>query len=215
MVVSIRKANQILAVLADKYSTEIKLMSVRSKPFETLISTILSAQTTDAQVDKISPNLFKKYPTPLVMSKARLKSIEKIIKSVGLYKTKAKNIVAASKKLVSDFGGDVPLTRDELMKLDGVGRKTANVVLIKAFGEPAVPVDTHVFRVAKRLSLSGGNKVEDVERDLMNLISPKKQAIAHFALITHGRNICLARNPMCDICPVLSMCDYGKNHLKG
>jgi len=204
------KIQEILNILKCSYSTDAALWSGRSDPYRTLIATILSAQTTDDQVDRISPELFRKYSTPKKLAAAKVGDVEKIIRSVGLYKTKARNIIATGKMLVADFGGRVPGARASLVKLPGVGRKTANVVLIKSFGKPAMPVDTHIFRVANRIGLANAKTPEKVEEQLVKIISKKDLGPAHFWLITHGRRVCHARSPECDECPVAGYCGFLK-----
>ncbi len=201
---------KILKLLKTSYSAKIKPWQKRSNPYRTLISTILSAQTTDDQVDKIMPELFKKYPTPSKLGSAKLRDVEKIIKSVGLYKAKAKNIIATGRMLVDDFGGKVPGERDLMVKLPGVGRKTANVVLIKSFKMPAMPVDTHVFRVANRIGLADAKTPEKTEEQLVKIIPKKDLGAAHFWLIGHGRVTCHSRNPKCERCSVKSYCIFFK-----
>ncbi len=182
----------------------------RSDPYRTLIGTIMSAQTTDAQVDRVTPDLFRRYPTPAALARARASEVAGIIKPVGLHKAKAKNIIAAARLIASDFGGRVPSTHKELTTLPGVGRKTANVVLIKAFGRPAMPVDTHVFRVANRTGIAKGKTPEQVERGLERTIPRRQLAAAHFWLIHHGRTLCSARNPKCNECPISKWCHHFK-----
>lgn len=164
-------------------------------PFELLIAVTLSAQTTDVAVNKVTPALFEAYPTPQALAQAEVKTVESYIKTIGLYRNKAKYIVACAKMLVEDFGGEVPRTRTQLMKLPGVGRKTANVVLAEGFKIPAIAVDTHVERVAKRLKLAKPNdNVEDVERKLMRKIPRDDWARAHHLLLLFGRYHSTARN---------------------
>jgi len=177
-----------------------------STPFELMVATILSAQTNDNQVNKITDSLFKKYYTPEHFSKLAPEALEQEIKTCGLYKNKAKNIIAASKHIENYYGGRVPNTREELMILPGVGRKTANVILSNAYGIPALAVDTHVFRVSARLGLSTGTNPDETEKQLVALIPEEKWGEAHHWLIWHGRKICLARNPHCDKCPVSHLC---------
>ncbi len=197
-----------VAILGRAYASSCDILKKRSDPFQTVISTALSAQSTDDQVDRVTPALFKKYPTAEKLARARLSDVENVIKSVGLYKSKAKNIIGAAKVIVERFGGTIPSDLDGLTALPGVGRKTANVVLIKSFGKPAMPVDTHVFRVANRIGICSGKTPEEVEKKLVAVIPEKKLAEAHFWLITHGRVICHARNPECGRCPVSNLCDY-------
>lgn len=198
----------ILKALERLYPKGEKPWTKRSNAFHTIIGTIMSAQTTDAQVDQVTPELFRRYPTPARLANAKLRDVEKIIKSVGLFKAKAKNIIAASRMIAEEFEGQVPGTREELVKLPGVGRKTANVVLIKSFGMPAMPVDTHVFRVANRIGLAKGKTPEQVEAGLEAIIPVKKLGATHFWLIHHGRTLCSARSPKCDVCPIARWCTY-------
>lgn len=201
---------KILSALRRRYPRGSKPWAQRSDPFRTLVATILSAQTTDAQVDRVTPGLFRRFPSPQALAKAKVRDARRIIAPVGLHQAKAKNIAAAARMLVERFGGEVPRTREELMQLPGVGRKTANVVLIKAFGIPAMPVDTHVFRVARRIGLARGKTPEKVEKDLVRIIPRRQLGAAHFWLIHHGRTLCTARNPKCPECPVAPFCEYAK-----
>jgi len=198
----------ILTALRKRYPKGEKPWAGGSNPFHTVIGTIMSAQTTDAQVDSVTPALFKKYPTPAKLGKAKLSDVKRIIAPVGLHHAKAKNIIAASKLIANDFKGKVPDTRDELTSLPGVGRKTANVVLIKAFGKAAMPVDTHVFRVANRIGLASGKTPNKVEEQLERIIPKKILGAAHFWMIHHGRTLCTARNPKCKECPIRKYCCY-------
>jgi len=182
-----------------------------SNPFELLIATILSAQTTDKQVNKVTEKLFKKYPDAHAFSKLSPEEVEREIKSIGLYRNKSKNIVAASKLLVEKYGGQVPSTREELMTLPGIGRKTANVVLSNAFGIPAIAVDTHVQRVANRLGLAQSNDPLKTEEQLMLVIPQEDWSDAHHWLIWHGRLICKARKPECKKCRLNTLCKYFNN----
>lgn len=176
--------------------------------FELLIAVILSAQTTDERVNTVTPLLFKKYPTSLKLSKAKLIDIEKIIKPIGLYKNKAKNIVETSKVLVEKYNGEVPSSREDLESLPGVGRKTANIILSNCFDVPAFAVDTHVSRVSKRLGIA--NKEDDVrtiEEKLMNYFPRRSWTKLHHQFIFFGRYKCKAIKPECDNCPFISFCD--------
>ena len=183
-----------------------------NNPFELLIATILSAQSTDKQVDRVTTKLFAKYPDPYSISELTPEELEEEIKSIGLYKNKSKNITKASKLLIEKFNGQVPQTLEELMELPGVGRKTANVVLSVAFGIPAIAVDTHVFRVANRLGLANSNNPDKTEEQLMANIPQKDWSAAHHWLIWHGRLVCKARNPRCSSCKLSDLCKfYNKN----
>ena len=176
-------------------------------PYELLVATILSAQATDKQVNKVTKELFQKYPDARAIAALTPEELAEEIKSIGLYKNKSKNIVAASKILVEKYDGQVPQDREKLEELPGVGRKTANVVLSNAFGIPALAVDTHVFRVANRLKLADCPNVECTERELCALIPEEDWADAHHWLIWHGRLFCKARNPLCDRCKLNDLCE--------
>lgn len=184
--------------------------------FELLISVILSAQCTDKRVNVVTEKLFKVCNTPEQFCEMSIEELEGHIKSCGLYKNKAANIKACCKDIVERFGGQVPRTREELITLCGVGRKTANVMLSVAFGEPAIAVDTHVFRVSHRLGLSDGKTPDEVEKDLCAAFAPEEYKNVHFAFIKHGRDCCHARNPECGNCAVKQYCAFisdavGKN----
>jgi len=174
--------------------------------FELLISVILSAQTTDARVNLTTPKLFAKYPTPEKLARAKQPDVEKIIMSTGFFRMKAKNIIACAGDLVERFGGRVPREREDLESLAGVGRKTASVVMANAFQEPALAVDTHVFRVSHRLGLTLGTTPRQVEDDLTALVPPEKWGDATHWLILHGRAVCKAPTPQCPRCPVNHLC---------
>lgn len=180
-------------------------------PYELLVATILSAQCTDVRVNIITGELFKEYNTPCRMLELTEEELGEKIKSCGLYKNKSKNILAATAMLVAEFRGEVPDTMEELMKLPGVGRKTANVVMANAFGKPAIAVDTHVFRVANRLGIAKGKTPEEVERGLMKVIPEDMWSYAHHLLIAHGRNLCAARKPRCGECPLAPFCEFVNN----
>ncbi|MGP5428094.1 endonuclease III [Enterococcus malodoratus] len=184
-------------------------------PFQLLIAVILSAQATDISVNKATPALFAVYPTPEAMAQAPMEDLIAKIKTIGLYRNKAKNIKACAQMLLENYGGSVPTTREELIKLPGVGRKTANVVLGDAFGVPAIAVDTHVERVTKRLRICKlSASVTEVEATLMRKIPKELWVKSHHTLIFFGRYHCTARAPKCDICPLLDMCQDGKDRLK-
>lgn len=206
--------NKILEILEEHYP-DAKPALRFTTPFELLIATMLSAQTTDKQVNKITEKLFKKYNTPEEFADMEQQELEQHIKGCGLYKNKSKNIINASKMIISQFDGKVPETREELMRLPGVGRKTANVVISNAFGKDAIAVDTHVFRVSNRLGLADSKNVGQTEKQLMENIPKSKWSKAHHWLIYHGRQICTARNPKCDKCPLSQYCRYYlDNHSK-
>ena len=173
-----------------------------SNPFETLVATILSAQCTDKRVNLVTSRLFPMYPDAFAMAKLEPQDLEPLIRECGLYRNKARNIVAASRALVEQYGGRVPSTRSELMALPGVGQKTAGVVLLAAFGDDQIPVDTHVFRVSRRIGLSDGNTPEKVEEQLRELLDRDIWSLGHHLIIWHVRRCCHARRPECDRCPL-------------
>lgn len=176
-------------------------------PFQLLVSTILSAQCTDARVNMVTPTLFARYPGPAAMSGASQEELEAIIRSTGFYRNKSKSIRAASQRIVEAFGGNVPRTMEELLTLQGVARKTANVVLGTGFGIAAgVVVDTHVERIAKRLGLTRGKTAEEVEQDLMRILPREEWILFSHLLIFHGRRTCVARKPKCPECAVRDLC---------
>jgi endonuclease-3 len=177
-------------------------------PFELLIAVILSAQATDKSVNKATAGLFRIAGTPAAMRALGSEGITRHVKSIGLYNTKAKNIVATCEVLVSRYAGEVPRTREALESLPGVGRKTANVVLNTAFGEPTMAVDTHIFRVANRTGLAPGKNVRTVEDKLMKFVPAEFLKDAHHWLILHGRYVCTARNPACPRCSIEDLCEY-------
>ena len=193
-----------LAILERTYPHAVTALDYGT-PFELLIAVILSAQCTDARVNLTTPHLFARYPDAAALGRAGQDDVERIIKSCGFFRTKAKNIIAAARGLVMEHGGAVPGDRESLEALPGVGRKTANVVMSVAFGEAAFAVDTHVFRVSHRLGLTLATTPRGVEKDVTKLVPPEKWRHAHHWLILHGREICKAPTPQCGRCPV-TMC---------
>lgn len=181
-------------------------------PFELLVAVILSAQCTDRRVNEVTKDLFKKYYTPEQYATMTPAELEPLIHSCGFFHNKAVNIIGAAKGIVDRFGGEVPKTMAELTSLPGVGRKTASVVMTVAFDEPAMPVDTHVFRVSGRLGLSHGKNPEQVEKDLKDLYPPSDWNIVHHTLIFHGRYICKALRPNCSECTLTEYCPYFKEN---
>jgi endonuclease-3 len=180
-----------------------------SNPYETLISTILAAQCTDVRVNQVTEGLFQRYPDARAMAAADPVELERQIKPCGLYRAKTKNIIAACRMLADQYGGEVPADRTKLMALPGVGQKTAGVVLLAAFGDDQIPVDTHVFRLAKRIGLADGDTPTRVEAQLREAIPQKLWSRAHHLLIWHGRRVCSARKPACDRCPLKAgLCKY-------
>ncbi len=177
-------------------------------PYTLLVAVSLSAQATDVSVNKATATLFKKIKTPQAMLAFGLENLREQIKSIGLFNTKAKNVMAMSKILIEQFGGEVPRDLNALQTLPGVGRKTANVVMNEAFGVPTIAVDTHVFRVANRTGLASGKTPNEVEAKLMKVVPEKFLAGAHHWLILHGRYVCKARKPLCPSCVVKKDCKY-------
>ncbi len=192
----------------DKYfpSPETELDFVNT--YTLLVAVVLSAQSTDRGVNKATKNLFEVVQNPQKMIELGEEKLKSYIKTIGLYKTKARNIVALSRLLIDKYEAQVPATREELMELSGVGRKTANVVLNVAFGEPTMPVDTHVFRLSNRTGLAKGKSPEEIEHKLLKVVPKKFGKDAHHLLILLGRYICMARKPKCSICPVSKECSF-------
>lgn len=201
------RVNKIIELLNEKYGHLGCALNYRT-PFELLIATMLSAQTTDITVNKATDVLFKKYNKPEHFVKIPIEELENYIKTCGFYKNKAKNIKEASRIILEKYNGIVPDNLEELVKLPGVGRKTANVVLSNAFGKDAIAVDTHVFRVANRIGLAKSNNVDETELQLMKNIPKEWWSRAHHMLIWHGRHICSARKPKCEECDIKNYCDY-------
>ena len=185
-----------------------------SSAFELLVAVILSAQATDKSVNIATRRLFKDANTPRAILALGVDGLAGYVKSIGLYQGKAKNIIATCRKLLEEHGGEVPDDREALEALPGVGRKTANVILNAAFGQPTIAVDTHIFRVANRLGLAPGKTVRGVEDELMRRVPDEFKHDAHHWLILHGRYVCKARNPDCPNCPVADLCAY-KDKPKG
>jgi len=177
-------------------------------PFELLVAVVLSAQATDKSVNLACRRLFEVANTPAAILALGEASLSEHIKSIGLYRTKAKNLIATSRMLLERFGGEVPRDRASLESLPGVGRKTANVILNTAFGEPTIAVDTHIFRVANRTGLAPGKNVGEVEGKLLKFVPPAYRKDAHHWLILHGRYVCKARKPDCPACPIRDLCEY-------
>jgi endonuclease-3 len=198
-------ANQIYKILSKTYPN-VKCELTFKTPFQLLVATVLSAQCTDKRVNMVTPNLFKKFGTPEMMAKARKTEIEKLIRSAGFYRTKARNIKLLSNKLLTDFEGKVPKNLESLIKLPGVGRKTANVVLGHAYGIPGITVDTHFGRLSRRFGWSKNQDPVKVENDVSKLIAEKEWTNLSQRLIWHGRRVCFARNPACGACVLKSLC---------
>ena len=196
---------QQIAILEETYRGVKPALKFRN-PFELLIAVILSVQCTDVRVNVVTERLFAKAPTPEAITALGLGALEEEIRDCGLFRNKAKNIMAACQLLLQEHGGQVPEDFEALQKLPGVGRKTANVVMSVAFGYPAIAVDTHVFRVANRLKLAAGSTPLEVEKGLQKAIPREKWSAAHHWLIWHGRKLCKARSPLCGECPLQQVC---------
>ncbi len=181
-------------------------------PFQLLVAVVLSAQCTDRRVNMVTPELFRRWPDALSLSKAGFEDVFEVVRSVSYPNSKTRHLIALAGMLVSDFGGEVPSETEDLVKLPGVGRKTANVVAAIVYGKPVIAVDTHIFRVSRRLGLSDGKTVEAVEKDLTDNIPGDERADAHHYLLLHGRYVCTARAPRCEECPVSGWCREYSNH---
>lgn len=201
---------KILATLQSMYPDAHCELNFRN-PFELLIATILSAQTTDRQVNLVTRDLFQEYPAPEDFLRLTEEELAEKIRGIGLFRNKSKNILKTCKILVSEYDGQVPNDRKKLEALPGVGRKTANVVLSNAFSIPALAVDTHVQRVSNRLALADSTKPLETEKQLMEKVPKEKWIDTHHQLIWHGRRLCHARNPKCDQCQLSPLCWYAKN----
>lgn len=199
------KINEILKILRREYP-DARTPLKHKDPLQLLVAVILSAQCTDERVNMVTPALFAKYKTARDFSSAKLLDIEKLVRSTGFYKAKAKNIIGCCKGLVEKHGGSVPKSLDDLVKLPGVGRKTANVVLGALWNIPGVVVDTHVKRLTYRLGLTKNTDPEKIEQDIMKQLPPKDWNDLSICLIFHGRHICIARKPLCSQCVVAHLC---------
>jgi endonuclease-3 len=203
------RAKNIVTILKKKYP-EAKTKLIFENPFQLLISTILSAQCTDDRVNIVSKELYKKYKTPKDFASAPVADLEKAVYSTGFYKAKAKKIKECSASIIEKFDGKVPDEMDSLLQLEGVGRKTANVILCSAFGKPAIPVDTHVKRLSNLLKLSEESNPDKIEFDLMEVLEKKEWTIYSDLMMAHGRQICNAKKPKCKECCIFDLCPSGK-----
>ncbi|MDY5771279.1 MAG: endonuclease III [Anaerovoracaceae bacterium] len=201
------KVKEVLDILEKTYP-DAECALHHKNVFQLIVAVALSAQTTDKSVNQVTPALFEKYPDAESLAAADVSEVSEYIKRIGMYKTKAKNIVGMARKLVSDYGGQVPEDYDALVSLPGVGRKTANVVLSVGFGQQRIAVDTHVFRVANRIGLVHEKDVLKTELSLMDRIPEERWSRTHHSLIFHGRQCCDARKPKCDDCPINTFCEY-------
>ncbi len=197
----------ILKGLDEAYPEAVCALNHKS-PWELLVATILSAQCTDVRVNMVTPALFKRFPTPAAMSKATLPELEELIRTTGFYRNKAKSLQGAARKIAEEFGGKVPQTLAELITIPGAARKTANVVLGVSFGKAeGVVVDTHVFRISRRLELAKGDTAQEVERELMKVLPQDRWISFSHQIIHHGRKVCEARKPKCDQCNLEQLCN--------
>lgn len=199
--------NEILKRLADHYP-RVRSGLVYKNNYQLFVATVLSAQTTDEQVNRITGPLFEAVPDIFIMSALKSSELEPYLKSCGLYRHKSRYLIEASKIIVEKYSGRVPDNYDQLIKLPGVGRKTANVVISSGFGKAALAVDTHVFRVSKRIGLAKGKTVNSVEEELKELIPKDEWVALHHRLIAHGRALCQARSPKCALCFINDLCPY-------
>lgn len=201
---------RLVELLNETYTTEYKCYLNHETAWQLLIATMLSAQCTDARVNIVTKDLFVKYPTLQAFADADIKELEKDIYSTGFYKNKAKNIIGCAKKLVEEYNGEVPSDIDALTKLDGVGRKTANVIRGNIFHEPSIVVDTHVKRISRLLGLTEEDDPVKIEYDLMEKLPKEQWILYNIQIITHGRNICIARRPKCEECTLKEVCPSAK-----
>ncbi len=201
------RALEILDSLKDEYPNAAPLLHYRN-PFELLVSVILSAQTTDAQVNRITPELFRRYPGPEELAAAVPEDVEQLVHSVGFFRTKARNIRAAAHVVAHEYGGVLPDTIEKLVRIPGVGRKSANVLLSHVFEKPGIIVDTHFSRVTRRLGLTGQTDPERIERDVAAFLPPDSRTSFSMTVNYHGRYCCKARRPECFRCVVRRLCDY-------
>jgi len=200
------RVGEILKILDETYPNAVCALNHKT-PWELLVATILSAQTTDVRVNMVTPELFRRFPTPAAMAKAKLSDLEELVKTTGFFRNKAKSVQGAAKKITEDFGGKVPETLAELITVPGAARKTANVVLGVSFGKAeGVVVDTHVFRISHRLGLAKGDTPQKVEQELMKVIPRDHWIRFSHQIIHHGRQVCIARNPKCKQCTLETLC---------
>lgn len=204
-----RKKSELLKIFEELYP-EPRSELVFNNEYQLLISVILSAQCTDKKVNEVTPELFSRFPSFEALAKARISTVESIIRPVNYYRTKSANIIATAKKVSEEFSGKLPHNHDEIISLPGVGRKTANVVLGELGVAPTFPVDTHVFRLTRRLGLSSGENPREVEEEIMKDFDPKLWRSLHHWLILHGRRVCKAQKPLCSECAVAKYCPSAK-----
>ena len=212
------RIREIITILREKYP-EANVTLDFWTPFQLLVATILAAQSTDKKVNEVTPALFEKYPTPEDFARANLQELEQAIHATGFFRQKSRAIIEASQDIVNEHSGSVPETMEDLTKLRGVGRKTANVLLGNAFGKPAVIVDTHMLRVSGRLglvdpALAGKKDADKVEEELMKIVPQKDWTLFSHQIVALGRDICTAKNPLHSACPILHLCPTGQSTLR-
>jgi len=209
---AVKNITKILEILSKDYPDATETTLRHKDAFQLLVATILSAQSTDKLVNKLTPELFKKYKKPEDFANVNLFELEEDIRSTGFYHNKAKNIVACSKEIVLRFNSKVPGNMEELTSLAGVGRKTANVVLANIYGKQAIIVDTHVQRITQRIGLTTNSDPTKIEFDIMKIVPENRWTTFSDEIIAHGRTICDAKKPKCGICNLLKFCMYGQEH---
>ncbi len=207
------RISKILDILNKEYP-DAKIALNFKNPYELLVAVVLSAQCTDVRVNKVTPEVFKRFPDPKSLAKADVKEIEDLIRSTGFFRNKAKNLKNACKIIVEKYDGKVPDTMKELLELPGVARKSANIILYNAYNKvEGIPVDTHVKRLSARLGLSKEKDPVKIEKDLMKIVPQSQWGKISYRLIEHGRKICTARKPKCEKCPLFDLCLYPKNNV--
>ncbi len=206
-----KKEIEIIEILKTTYPDAKCSLNFKT-PFQMMVAVVLSAQCTDARVNLVTPGIFAKYPNPIDFANMDITLLEKLIHSCGFYKNKAKNIKAAATKIVNEYNGVLPNTIDELLTLPGVGRKSANVIMLEAFNDPqGIAIDTHAKRISNRLGLSKNSEPSKIEKDLINIYPKKYYYDINHLLMWHGRNLCTAKNPKCAECPVQKYCEWRKS----
>jgi len=209
-----KKEIKIIEILKETYP-DAKCSLDFNTPFQMMVAVVLSAQCTDARVNQVTPEIFKKYPEPIDFANMELSLLEELIHSCGFYKNKAKNIKAAATKIVNEYNGQLPNTMEELVNLPGVGRKSANVIMLEAFNAPqGIAVDSHAKRISNRLGLSNASNPVQIEKDLIKKFPKKYFYDVNHLLVWHGRNLCKAQNPNCEKCPLKIYCKYFKEKNK-
>lgn len=203
-----KRAEEVVRILSRRYPDARCTLDHRN-PFELLCATILAAQCTDAKVNTVTPELFRRWPTPEAMAAADIADVERVVHPLGFFRQKARALVEMSRDIVAIHGGEVPRTMEELVRLRGVGRKTANVLLGTCFTGGGVIVDTHCRRISRRLGLTRETDPDRIERDLMSLLPPEHWSIFGHLMVFHGRAVCDARRPACEACPLLHLCPEG------